>query len=247
MRADTQGRRPGAVRHHAVARGRQALQRHHRARQRRDHRQALQGRPAELRRVRRQARLRARARCRVRWCSTACASACRSARTCGRPTSSNASPRPAARSCWCPTARPTRSARPTCGCSTASSAWSRAACRFAYINQVGGQDEVVYDGGSFVLGADRQLKAKLASFREQVATVEFRRDRQRLGMPARPDRARARANRIDLPGDDAGPARLREQDRLSLGRSSACRAASIRRSPPRSPPMRWARSACTRS
>jgi NAD+ synthase len=47
---------------------------------------------------------------------------------------------------------------------------------FAYLNQVGGQDEVVYDGGSFVLGADRQLKAKLASFREQVATVEFRRD-----------------------------------------------------------------------
>ena len=44
-----------------------------------------------------------------------------------------------------------------------------------YVNQVGGQDEVVYDGGSFVLGADRQLKAKLASFREQVATVEFRR------------------------------------------------------------------------
>ena len=46
----------------------------------------------------------------------------------------------------------------------------------AYINQVGGQDEVIYDGGSFVLGADRTLKAKLASFREQVATVEFRRN-----------------------------------------------------------------------
>jgi NAD+ synthase len=46
---------------------------------------------------------------------------------------------------------------------------------FAYINQVGGQDEVVYDGGSFVIGADRLLKAKLASFREEVATVEFRR------------------------------------------------------------------------
>lgn len=46
---------------------------------------------------------------------------------------------------------------------------------FVYLNQVGGQDEVVYDGGSFALGADRQLKAKLASFREQVATIEFRR------------------------------------------------------------------------
>ena len=47
---------------------------------------------------------------------------------------------------------------------------------FVYLNQVGGQDEVVYDGASFVLGADRKLKAKLASFREQVTTVEFRRD-----------------------------------------------------------------------
>ena len=46
---------------------------------------------------------------------------------------------------------------------------------FVYLNQVGGQDELVFDGGSFVLGADRALKAKLASFREEVATVEFRR------------------------------------------------------------------------
>ena len=49
---------------------------------------------------------------------------------------------------------------------------------FVYLNQVGGQDEVVFDGGSFVLGADRKLKAKLASFREEVATVEFRRTGQ---------------------------------------------------------------------
>src|SRR5215475_3815967 len=44
---------------------------------------------------------------------------------------------------------------------------------FVYLNQVGGQDELVFDGGSFVLGADRALKAKLTSFREQVATIEF--------------------------------------------------------------------------
>ena len=128
LRADTRGRRPGAVRHHAVARGRQAAQRHHLPRQGRDHRQALQGRPAQLRRVRREARVRAgpdagtaglqrraHRRADLRGCVDA-------------PTSSNASPRPAARSCWCPTARPTRSARPTCACSSASSAWSKAAC-----------------------------------------------------------------------------------------------------------------------
>ena len=57
---------------------------------------------------------------------------------------------------------------------------------FVYLNQVGGQDEVVFDGGSFVLGADRPLKAKLASFREEVATIEFRRGAEGLGMPAGP-------------------------------------------------------------
>jgi len=46
---------------------------------------------------------------------------------------------------------------------------------FVYLNQVGGQDELIFDGGSFALGADRALKVKLVSFREQVATVEFRR------------------------------------------------------------------------
>ncbi|CAN5670358.1 NAD+ synthase [soil metagenome] len=46
---------------------------------------------------------------------------------------------------------------------------------FVYLNQVGGQDEVVYDGGSFVLGADRSLKVQLPSFREHVSTIDFRR------------------------------------------------------------------------
>ncbi|SJZ33985.1 NAD+ synthase [Enhydrobacter aerosaccus] len=44
-----------------------------------------------------------------------------------------------------------------------------------YLNQVGGQDEVIYDGASFAIGADRQLKCKLPTFREQVTTIEFRR------------------------------------------------------------------------
>ena len=47
---------------------------------------------------------------------------------------------------------------------------------FVYLNQVGGRDELIFDGGSFALGADRALKVKLASFAEQVATIEFRRN-----------------------------------------------------------------------
>ncbi len=45
-----------------------------------------------------------------------------------------------------------------------------------YVNQVGGQDEVIYDGASFVIGADRQLKCQLPAFAQQVTTVEFRRN-----------------------------------------------------------------------
>jgi NAD+ synthase len=40
-----------------------------------------------------------------------------------------------------------------------------------YLNQVGGQDELVFEGASFVLNADRSLAAQLPAFREAVATV----------------------------------------------------------------------------
>jgi NAD+ synthase len=45
----------------------------------------------------------------------------------------------------------------------------------AYINQVGGQDELVFDGASFGLHADRSLAFQLPSFRETVATVRWER------------------------------------------------------------------------
>jgi len=48
-----------------------------------------------------------------------------------------------------------------------------------YVNQVGGQDEIVFDGGSFVLGADRRLKAQLPAWREAVSRVVFTRSGER--------------------------------------------------------------------
>jgi NAD+ synthase (glutamine-hydrolysing) len=42
-----------------------------------------------------------------------------------------------------------------------------------YVNMVGGQDELVFDGGSFVLDAQGELVAKLAQFEETTAIVEF--------------------------------------------------------------------------
>jgi NAD+ synthase len=44
-----------------------------------------------------------------------------------------------------------------------------------YLNQVGGQDELVFDGASFVLDADGSLAVQLPAFREAFAVVEFRR------------------------------------------------------------------------
>lgn len=43
----------------------------------------------------------------------------------------------------------------------------------AYVNQVGGQDELVFDGGSFVLDADRSLKLQLPQWREAVVVTEW--------------------------------------------------------------------------
>ena len=44
-----------------------------------------------------------------------------------------------------------------------------------YVNLVGGQDEVVFDGASFALGADCALLAEAASWRPQVLLTDWRR------------------------------------------------------------------------
>jgi NAD+ synthase len=45
-----------------------------------------------------------------------------------------------------------------------------------YLNQVGGQDELVFDGASFALNADRSLALQLPAFETAVVTVECRRE-----------------------------------------------------------------------
>jgi NAD+ synthase len=44
-----------------------------------------------------------------------------------------------------------------------------------YVNQIGGQDELVFDGASFALHADRTLAFQLPAFREIVKTVRWER------------------------------------------------------------------------
>jgi NAD+ synthase len=44
-----------------------------------------------------------------------------------------------------------------------------------YVNQIGGQDELVFDGASFGLQADRSLAFQLPAFRELVRTIRWQR------------------------------------------------------------------------
>ncbi|MCJ8142117.1 NAD+ synthase [Ancylobacter sp. A5.8] len=45
----------------------------------------------------------------------------------------------------------------------------------AYINQLGGQDELVFDGGSFVLNADRSLAIQFPNFQERLRITRWER------------------------------------------------------------------------
>ncbi|MBI4273932.1 MAG: NAD+ synthase, partial [Rhizobiales bacterium] len=45
-----------------------------------------------------------------------------------------------------------------------------------YVNQIGGQDELVFDGASFALHADRSVAFQLAAFREEVVTTCWQRE-----------------------------------------------------------------------
>lgn len=45
-----------------------------------------------------------------------------------------------------------------------------------YVNQVGGQDELVFDGASFVLAADRQLCAQAPAFEEAILLTRWSRE-----------------------------------------------------------------------
>ena len=46
-------------------------------------------------------------------------------------------------------------------------------CAIVYVNQVGGQDELVFDGGSLVIGHEGTLLARAAQFDEELLIVDF--------------------------------------------------------------------------
>jgi NAD+ synthase len=65
-----------------------------------------------------------------------------------------------------------------------------------YVNQLGGQDELVFDGASFALNADRSIVCQLPAFREAVVTTQWSRTaggwratRGSIASPDDPDQA----------------------------------------------------------
>ena len=64
---------------------------------------------------------------------------------------------------------------------------------FVFLGQVCGQDELVFDGASFVLNHDRSLAVQMPHFEEAVTLTEWRRDGEHLvcvpqALPPEPDR-----------------------------------------------------------
>ncbi len=55
---------------------------------------------------------------------------------------------------------------------------TEAALPLLYVNQVGGQDELVFDGASFALNGDGSLAVQLPSWESVVSLSEWRRDEQ---------------------------------------------------------------------
>ncbi len=64
---------------------------------------------------------------------------------------------------------------------------------FVFCGQVGGQDELVFDGGSFVLNPDRSLALAMPLFESAITLTDWLHDGERLvcmpqALPAEPDR-----------------------------------------------------------
>ena len=75
----------------------------------------------------------------------------------------------------------------------------------AYLNQVCGQDELVFDGASFVLNADRSLAVQMPMFEEDVTLTEWMRGDGWLAGDTGRHRQASRRRRGNLEGLRAGP------------------------------------------
>ncbi len=97
-------------------------------------------------------------------------------------TSSNALPRPARKSWSCPNGSPYARNKNDLRLSIAVSRVTESGLPLIYLNEVGGQDELVFDGASFALNADLSVAAQLPAFEENITTPALGTDRFRLAL-----------------------------------------------------------------
>ena len=83
-----------------------------------------------------------------------------------------------------------------------------------YVNMLGGQDELVFDGNSFVMDGAGKVVMRAPPFEEGLYPVEFERVGRRRAPGAGDRRARARRCRERVSRAGAGRARLRRQARF---------------------------------
>ena len=72
------------------------------------------------------------------------------------------------------TGHPSTGPNPTCAWTLREARVAETGLPLIYVNQVGGQDELVFDGASFVLNADGSVAAQLPAWEEAVALTEWR-------------------------------------------------------------------------
>ena len=96
-----------------------------------------------------------------------------SARTSGSRSRRRRRARPARRCSSCRTARRITRGSRRCGASRSPRARARTRLPIVYVNRVGGQDELVFDGASFVVDAQGALAQQLPAWHEAIALVDF--------------------------------------------------------------------------
>ena len=94
-----------------------------------------------------------------------------------------------------------------------------------YVNQVGGNDELIFDGNSMVFDRHGAVVARAKAFEEDLLVID-------LDRPGPPPTPASRRRRVHLPSPAVGPARLHAQVRVRARSCSASAAGSTRPSPP---------------
>ena len=115
------------------------------------------------------------ARCRARSNGAGSNSASRSARTSGSSRCAPRSPRPGPTCCSSPTAAPTSSTRTTFASELVRARVIETGLPLAYVNRVGGQDEIVFDGSSFVVNDDGEIVVQMPDWDEALLVTDWAR------------------------------------------------------------------------